>query len=281
MLIRQLQKYIYHRVYRYTETCHRTFFRVYLRKYIKKHIKFRTINKLEFAELCCANDEMVQTYETCGVLLDQNTAAIVDELLRANTYLSSLASSRYALELFIENHKHYLAIEVAARLKTPDASSCEYNDAVDDITMFSFDLRDRLSQTHITAKMKIHEHLVSRMPIYFVCVTGLLIMKLVDLLLYWSRLFMLQLSIMVFVYVVSIYMVYLRVFQSVVADTKKVASEQYKIAKRKLYLRFTVRHALEDTYRFVQTELKECVYRGLFRADADADASELSEPSWS
>lgn len=279
-MIRQIQKRVYHKVYDYAQICRTTFFRIYLRKYIKKHVKFRTPNELEYGELICTDSTLREEYDADIRMLNRNTGALVEELLRINTYLAALANTKYSFELFIDSNEEHLADQVVDRLTTVvvmPAQRENCREVINDITLFSFGLRNRLAQTHITAKMKIQEHLVERLPIYFVCVTGLLLMKLVDFFLFSTHLLFLQLSIVFFVYFVSIYMVYLRVFQSIAADTKKIASEQYKLAKRTLYARFTERCSSEHTYRAIQSKLYDYICCG-FDIAHDVAASRPESP---
>ena len=55
-------------------------------------------------------------------------------------------------------------------------------------------------------------------------------------------------------------MIYLRVYQSVMADAKKSSSDIYKKKKRELYNCF-VNEANSDSYEYVREKIIDCIYK--------------------
>ena len=243
MLLRQVKKQLYSNVYNYASVCQILFFDYYMKKYLKKQIKFRTVNRLENPELVELNNIRREEYNYCKQVINNCKNIIIKELGQLNMHVYKLSKKNYAIDLYLYKHEFDLiedtALYLRNRLELRHQFNDELNKILKDSVEFSFDLRKGFGVSDTTAKTKIQEHLFSRMPIFAFSVTGLLLLKIMEMLIEkQTEYLMLKIVILAFVYVSSLYLIYLRVFQSVKAESKKAASEQYKKSKRRLYENF-------------------------------------------
>lgn len=190
---------------------------------------------------------------------------IIDELIRINNEVYKFCKNCYALNMYVEKEEDEMNNDIVIYLKTRLNMLDDFNEEFEKIlkqtVSFSTDVRIGYIQSDITAKTKIQEHLINRLPIYLFCVTSLLIFKLIEISVQpkYDYIFM-KVTILIFVYFTSIYMIYLRVYQSVMADAKKSASDVYKKRKKSLYNCF-VNEANNESYGDVRNTLINCIYK--------------------
>jgi len=264
-IFNSVKKKLYNRVYDYASICQNIFCKYYLEKYLKKHIKLRTVNGLEYKELVDINILNKEKYYECKNLIVEKKGIIIDELIRINTKLYKSSKMSYVLDMYIEKYENDINNTIVSYLKNRLDLLYNFNDEFEKVLKqtvdFSVDVRKGYKVSDITAKTKIHEHLISRLPIYVFCVTGLLIFKLVEIVLAEDYDYIvMKVIILIFVYFTSIYMIYLRVYQSVMADAKKSSSDIYKKKKRELYNCF-VNEANSDSHEYVREKIIDCIYK--------------------
>ena len=260
-----LKKKLYNRVYDYASRCQNIFCKYYLEKYLKKHIKFRTLNVLEYKELVDLNTVNKEKYDECKKLIKEKKQMITEELIRINNELYKYSKISYTLDMYIDRYENDMNNTIVSYLKNRLDMLDNFNDEFDKVLKqtvdFSVDVRKGYIVSDITAKTKIQEHLISRLPIYVFCVTSLLIFKIIEIVLEQNyNYIVMKVTILIFVYFTSIYMIYLRVYQSVMADAKKSASDIYKKRKKALYTCF-VNEANIESYEHVRDQLVNCIYK--------------------
>ena len=265
-MLNWIKKKIYNRVYDYASNCQKIFCKYYLEKYLKKHIKFRTVNTLEYKELVDWNIVNKEKYDKCKYLIEEKKWIIIEELIRINNELYKLSKTSYALDMYIEKEEKDMNNEIVIYLKTRlnllDNFNDEFEKVLKQTVDFSADIRKGYVVSDITAKTKIQEHLISRLPIYVFCVTSLLIFKLIEIVLQQNYDYVaMKVIILVFVYFTSIYMIYLRVYQSVMADAKKSASDIYKKRKKTLYNYFVNEAKNDESYKDLKNILIKTIYK--------------------
>ena len=172
----------------------------------------------------------------------------------------------YALDMYIEKEEKDMNNEIVIYLKTRldllDYFNDEFEQVLNQTVDFSVDIRKGYIVSDITAKTKIQEHLISRLPIYVFCVTSLLIFKLIEIVFEQNYNYVvMKVIILIFVYFTSIYMIYLRVYQSVMADAKKSASDIYKKRKKTLYNCFVNKAKNGESYEALKNILIETIYK--------------------
>ena len=263
-MLNLIKKKLYNRIYDYASICQNIFCKYYLEKYLKKHIKFRTINELDYKELIDMNIINKDKYDECKKLIVEKKGIIIDELIRINTELYKYSKNSYALDMYMERYESDMNNTIVSFLKNRldllESFNEEFEKVLKQTVDFSVDVRKGYIVSDITAKTKIQEHLISRLPIYVFCVTSLLIFKLIEIVLQQNYDYVvIKVTILIFVYLTSIYMIYLRVYQSVMADAKKSASDIYKKRKRKLYNWF-VNESNSESYEYVRDKIIECIY---------------------
>jgi uncharacterized protein (UPF0333 family) len=239
MMFRLLRKRAYQRAYVYAAECQMSYFKEYMSKYIKKHIKYRSNNVVEHMELIELNETHSEPFTMCKGLLNNNQIQTIEFLSRVNQMLYTLMRTEYIVEFYLHQNEELVANECVNILLKENCFSNNndytYN-VLYDIVKFSFQLRKGFVKSDAVAKAKVQEHWISRLPIFVFCATGLLVMKVLDMVVHYEdRYTYLKMLILVLVYFVSITMVYLRVYQTIMSETKKTASEIYSEAKRLLY----------------------------------------------
>lgn len=237
-MIRKILKYVYTSVYEYTIRCQLSFFQVYLKKYIKKHIKYRTKNTLEYNGLVSYNNNHHEEFQFIKTLLTYHLQIIVDSMCEFLDKIRDV-SKNYDGDIFIDCNRDVIIDDITNHIYVtikPSNYFYETEALLYDIVRYSFAQYDTFDTSMLTAKTKIHEHLVSRLPIFVLCVSILMSLKVTELLVDNNTKYIyIKVSLMCVAYITSIYLVYLRVFQSIRADTKRLASNIYIIHKKKLY----------------------------------------------
>ena len=265
-MLNWIKKKIYNRVYDYASNCQNIFCKYYLEKYLKKHIKFRTVNTLEYKELVDLNTVNKEKYDECKKLIEEKRGIIIQELIRINNELYKFSKMSYALDMYIEkeeiNMNNTIVTYLKTRLDLLDHFNDEFDKVLNQTVDFSTNVRKGYVVSDITAKTKIQEHLISRLPIYVFCVTSLLIFKLIEIMLEQNYDYIvMKVTILIFVYFTSIYMIYLRVYQSVMADAKKSASDIYKKRKKTLYNYFVNKARNDESYEALKNILIKTIYK--------------------
>jgi hypothetical protein len=242
-MLRYLRKKAYKRSYEFASRCQSRYFKEYMYKYINKHIKYRTKNALEYKELVDKNEINKNEYTSCKIILTNELKNIVDILLKINTKLYKISKDEYGTDYIINKNKDSIMNEcvdiLKHRLNRYELFNSEIDNVLRDVVDYSYKLRKGFETSDTVAKAKVQEHWVSRLPIFVFCVTCLLIVKILDIIIHYNEKYTyVKLLIIVMVYIISISMVYLRVYQTILSETKKTASEQYKKSKRALYEKF-------------------------------------------
>lgn len=242
-MLRYLRKKAYKRSYEFASRCQSRYFKEYMYKYINKHIKYRTKNAIEYKALVDKNEINKNEYTSCKIILTNELKNIVDILLKINTKLYKISKDEYGTDYIINENKDSIMNEcvdiLKHRLNRYELFNSEIDNVLRDVTDYSYKLRKGFETSDTVAKAKVQEHWVSRLPIFVFCVTCLLIVKILDTVIHYNEKYTyVKLLIIVMVYIISISMVYLRVYQTILSETKKTASEQYKKSKRALYEKF-------------------------------------------
>ena len=238
-MIKILLKYVYNRVYQYTVQCQLQFFRIYLKKYIKKHTKFRKKNPIEYKSLVTYNIHHEEEFQYINYLLEENLEDIIRMLCDFINRINNVSKSSYDGKCFVDWDRDVLITSITDRLYlvvNPTKFTFDIEAVLYDLVLYSFAHYNTFHLSIITAKTKIHEHLVSRLPVFVMFVTILMLLKTIELYIDKNmEFFWIKLSIMGVAFATSIYLVYLRVYQSIRADTKRLASDVYIKYKYRLY----------------------------------------------
>ena len=227
-----IQKRLYKYAYYYAHICQKNFFYIYLKKYIKKHRKYRIINNKEYDILSQIIIDNQIIYENENNKLKTNENDIVEYLYTENYRLYLLSKSDYTLDVLIEYHQSYIIKQMTFFLENNYQLDLK---CINDIVLFSINLRRSFFNSEITAKSKVQEHWIARLPLFIFCVSCIFIIKLIDLLIYSNKNVYITIVLYIFVYIISIVLVFIRVHQSIIADTKKNLGEVYYKSKKLLY----------------------------------------------
>lgn len=205
---------MYQYAYRFARTKQKVYFINYLKKYIRKHIKYRSIHDEEYNALTCFDDDIIRSLKaSTDMLIDylyQSTRNIYDQKKKFQS--SRLFSSEYYINNTVQQYGSELDPKVLR-----------------DLVTFSLDFQTVFAKSDLTAKTKLQEHWCMRLPVYIVCLTLVLVLR-------WLENAQDHMFLVVLVYVMSIWLVFLRFHQSVSADTKKLSSELYSEYKNKLLI---------------------------------------------
>lgn len=234
-------KFLYRYAYGYAHECQKTFFYIYLKKYIKKHRKFRTINDDEYDILSQLIIDNQVSFNDENFILKQSENYIVNYLYKENQRLYLLSRSNYTIDLLIEYHQPYIIenmfsyLHLALNFDTNLDTQC-----IKDVIIFSTNLRRVFLNSEITAKSKVQEHWISRLPFFTFCVSCILVLKLIDSIFFSQSYIYIKIVLYLTIYLISIFLVFIRVHQSIIADTKKHMSEVYYKSKKELYKNFAI-----------------------------------------
>ena len=243
---------------RMTQKYQSMMFCTYIRKYIKKHIKLRQSDPCEHPEL--------MEYVTCYTTDCENTIAF---LKTHGALLESALSSLYcenrvrcsniyhpAYQTVREKIRDRIELQIFERLQVTDPYIA---DVLRKIIDMADDLRYGFVASENTAKTKIREHWVERPPPMCIFLLTIMFLRLVHLFFlegeYETKdhLYIL-LTIMS---LGSIYLVYLRVPQSICADAKKNAQEQYSVYKTDLHISLLSRVSQQTRDAYMEQEVNK------------------------
>lgn len=215
-------------------------FEKYVKKYMKKHCKLRRINK-ETIEL---NDLIVRNKDEFNDISNYITKHIDDI---CNDLVNFYCNKKPLISKYLLIYKPQYK-EIRDRLdetclthiinKYPIHSNYDY--IVKDIVEFASKLRMGFSVSDITAKTKIREHWIERAPILLLFTFFILSFKMItyvkDIILFHADIWTaVDIFLSFFTFITALYMVYLRVPQSICADANKAASEIYFNSKIELH----------------------------------------------
>lgn len=232
----------------------RMMFTVYLTKYVKKHVKLRTRDSQEHPELLAYIDQYSSQCAAITLHLSANVDGIVSALCDAFCVDSKGKMTYY--------HPRYAPARRIVRDRATEMlasripSSRECANVMEDIVDMAEALRFGFAASDTAAKTKIREHWIQRPPhiAFFVVVV---IMLRVFFGIYTNNFQSFDTEdVMYLIFTVlglsSIYMVYLRVPQSICAEAKKSAQEVYM--KYKIDLQFQLLDDHGDETEFMRTE---------------------------
>lgn len=231
----KFRKYLYKLAYTYAEYCQRRFFFIYVDKYIKKHIKLKTKNLEEYSVLSRLIERKEKKFEIDRTFLKNNKTHIINYLYIENNRLYKLGKMDYTAGWAIDYHDHDILDHIMHDINSVIYTNETTSKSLKNIVYFASKLRLSFFYSEITAKAKVQEHWIERLPIYFFCVTSIYTMQVLDHIYYHEEILYLKLILYSYVYVVSIFLVILRLCQSVSADTKKCFGEIYYKSKKQLY----------------------------------------------
>jgi hypothetical protein len=213
----------------------------YIKKYMKKHCKLRTINMQETPELSHLIHINQYEYQYIIYFIQNNYENICNDLV--NFYCKNKPTlSKY---LFIykpqyHNIRNSIDKECLQQMlhKYPINQDCIY--IIQDIVSFASKLRNGFNISDVTAKTKIKEHWIERAPVLLLFTFFLLSIKLIHdvkviILLEANIWTAIDIFISLFTFITAMYMVYLRVPQSICADANKAAGEIYFDSKVELH----------------------------------------------
>jgi hypothetical protein len=222
-------------------------FKIYLKKYIKKYEKLLTNHKNEHNELLPYLDVHADDIKVfCAYL-----RLYKDDIIKLLTYyycINRQTSSKYRIyyleqyktvrERIDETIKHLVYVNFIDNLpvqyKTNDIirffldKSCE----VASLMRYGFLVSD------VTAKTKTTEHWISRLPLFLICTVLIVIGKSYMYIWFNDNEYMFiifDVLTSVCVGIIAIFLVFMRVPQSIYADAKKSASDVYIVQKTKLH----------------------------------------------
>lgn len=229
--MRIIQKWLYNYAYSYAEKCQEVYFTQYILKYIKKHIKYRNkSDEYELLIIVIDNDEN-KFFENNAKLLSNEKHYFSKFLYDINRRMYKKKRTNYTYRAQpLQNQIDAIIYDYAQN------SSIQDRDMIEDIVKYSIELQDMFQKSNLVAKTKIQEHWFMRLPIYIMCMTLILVLKLYET---REEKDMFPFVIILIVYLLSIYMVSIRFHQSVRAETKKISSEIYSKKKFDLYIKMT------------------------------------------
>lgn len=250
--MRWLRKYIREKSIRYATEFQTRMFNMYINKFVRKFVKLLTANDDEhpelseyimlnqtlIQELCvyvrmhrneiiklllyyyCMNKPIQSTYQIYYHDAYTNVRFRVDEqiqsLIRQNFYTS-----------LPENYMANPFIDLFIRCLCSIAS----------------ELRKGFFHSDIIAKTKTTEHWIERMPVYMLCSCVILIMKVImdTYVVYttvFSYMYVVDVVVSTTICGTALYLVFLRVPQSICAEAKRAASDTYIVHKTNLHIYF-------------------------------------------
>ena len=158
------------------------------------------------------------------IQLEKNT--LCDYLYNENALIYKKSRTNYSYRLKgLDTHIEDTYNKYAFRTNISNIS------VLKDIVSFSLQFQDIFDKSCLTAKTKAQEHWFMRLPSYILCLTLVLLIKLLER----NEFSYASLCLIITAYVLSIYLVIIRFHQSVLADTKKLCSELYSKHKMKLF----------------------------------------------
>lgn len=217
MFKKWLKKRMYQYAYCFARTKQKVYFINYLKKYIQKHIKYRSIHDEEYNALTRRDDN----HDVIVQSLKKNTEMLIKYMYQSTRNIYDQKKKFQANRLF--SCEHYV-----------DDTVQQYGSDLDptvlrDLVTFSLDFQNVFTKSDLTAKTKLQEHWCMRLPVYIICLTLVLVLR-------WLENAQDHMFLVVLVYIMSIWLVFLRFHQSVSADTKKLSSELYTEYKNKLLI---------------------------------------------
>lgn len=237
----------------------RMMFEIYIRKYIKKHIKLRVKDPQEHPELVEYVNKNSKDCDVVVTLLKEHQDSIVASLREVYCDHPKPSMTFY----------HYTYTPVRAMLRehamdrvyeiVPMRESCVVQ-VVDDVVAMADDLRNGFVISDTIAKSKIREHWIERPPpmICFLC----LVMIIRFLSFFFDSTFDTEDHLYILLTLMSmgsIYLVYLRVPQSICAEAKKNAQEKYFNYKTRLHLELLESISNDALHSYMRDECKNYI----------------------
>lgn len=237
----------------------RMMFDIYIRKYIKKHIKLRVKDPQEHPELVEYVHKHTKECDIVVALLKEHQDRIVASLCEVycDNPKASMTFYHYAytpVRAMLREHAMDRVYEILPM------KECCVVEVIDNVVTMADDLRYGFMVSDNVAKSKIREHWIERPPpmIGFLC--------LVMIIRFFSFFFDSSFDAEDHLYILltlmslgSIYLVYLRVPQSICAEAKKNAQEKYFNYKTHLHLELLKSISIDALDSHMKAECKNYV----------------------
>lgn len=260
-LRKRFDRWARRRTIRYAHEYQRTMFSMYITKYINKYLKLLTPDAIEYPDLfeyVSNNDEL----RTLCTIIRQKQNHIVDVLVEgycSNRSFESTYQNYYCQFEVMRTHIDQLLADKVRQLFTDDPL---VHEAANDVCEVAAALRRGFVHSETTAKAKVTEHWVERLP-------PLILFSVVSLMLKASNIGyammtwgfdawdFVELFTHVYMCMVAIYMVFLRVSQSIYADAKKSSSDVYIERKTRLHLALLRKAGTERQFMTSMFEIRQ------------------------
>jgi len=217
------------KVHEFVIKSHKHVFLMYFEKYVNKYTKYMRQNQLETPDLIPFIESNQNEIDILMNFIQINRQEIMNNFQKVN--LSNITRCKRDAndELIFKFNKIFVAF------KTIDQTWL-YKKFTSDVSHFALVLHKGIYENEQTAKQKVVEHWIERLPIVIGLSFTTLLLKLSKFY-FFNNLFWDGLDIFThcYVFIVIIYMVYLRVPQCIFADAKQRARCQYIEFKTNLY----------------------------------------------
>jgi len=230
----------------------RTMFVVYLTKYVKKHVKLRTRDVAEHAELIPYIERYADQCERVVSYLREHQKDLVVALRDAFCVGATTKGSSYYYHPRYAPLRRLVRDRAWAHVVRDTANDTEIHTVLEDIIDMAADLRFGFVTSDNVAKTKIREHWIQRPP-----PLALFVLIVLSLRVFFGtytksfHVFGLE-DAMYLIFtgmgLTSMYMLYLRVPQSICAEAKKSAQEVYANHKTNLHLNLLDAHGDVNEY---------------------------------
>lgn len=233
----------------------RIMFSTYIRKYIKKHIKLRQSNPCEHPELIEYVNCHKKECESTIAFLKTHTRKIESVLLLLYCENRARSPNIYhpAYRAVRENVRDHVEVRLFATIPTADPYIAN---VLHDIVFMANDLRYGFVVSDNTAKTKIREHWIERPPPMCMFLLVMIFLRLLHLLI--EKDYEIKDNVYILLTIMSLgsmYLVYLRVPQSICADAKKNAQELYLLYKTNLHMNLLSCISQEAKEAYMEKEL--------------------------
>jgi len=270
--MRWIQKFIRNKSNRYALDFQENMFTIYMNKFATKFEKLLTQNvteRPELVEYIRNNHDRIQELK---IYMNMHKAEIMKTLFYFHCMRKSIKSTDqiFYLDAYSDVRKRVdskiLHLVHENFYRTLPQSYLE-NHFIELFIMsmcnMASELRKGFFHSELVAKTKITEHWVERIPVIFVCSFILLFMKIagdvyVIYVTNFSYLFLIDIIASVFVCFVALYLVFLRVPQSIYAEAKHAASDTYILHKTNLHLLFLKQSGKKNETQYFDRIVESC-----------------------
>lgn len=256
---------------RYSYTYQYKVFTIYLEKFVKKFVKLLTNDNKEHDELIPYIDENMEQIHAFHSYLNMYKTDII-KLLTYYYCINRQVSSKYRIyyldqysgvRLRVDSKiRHLLYVNFMSNLPDHFKSNEVIHLFLDNLSDFASSMRYGFLVSDITAKTKTTEHWISRLPLFLTCTILVVILKS------WKYVLTPEETDHIYIVtdicsttligIVAVFLIFMRVPQSIYADAKKSASDIYINKKANLHLYLlnkTTKENVDKYYERIYNEL--------------------------